>query len=169
MNEAGDMRLSTKGTEDGVILDNGFTLQLKCGSACSAIIIIDTKIMSKKTVVSVELLCSKCKQKVMKLIASVEGITSIVLDPAKNTVTVVGEADPVRIIKRVRKFRKSASIVSIGPPKEEKKDEKKEVKKDDNKKDEKKVAAIPHAPNLCHRCVVWYVIPEDNYGYCSIM
>ncbi|KAI4316845.1 hypothetical protein L6164_024785 [Bauhinia variegata] len=111
--------------------------------------------MSKKTVVSVELLCSRCRQKVMKLIARVEGITSIVLDPAKNTVTVIGEADPVRIINKVRKFRKSARIVSFGPPKEEKKEE----KKDD-------------IPKLCQRCDVWshwYVIAEHNYSYCSIM
>ncbi|KAL9358029.1 hypothetical protein Peur_051282 [Populus x canadensis] len=58
----------------------------------------------------------------MKLIATIEGITSIVLDPSKNTVTVIGEADPVKIICKVRKFRKSASIMSVGPPKEEKKD-----------------------------------------------
>ncbi|KAH1093454.1 hypothetical protein GYH30_039279, partial [Glycine max] len=64
--------------------------------------------------------CSRCRQKVMKLIATVEGIASIVLDPDKNTVTVIGEADPLRTVKPVRKFRKSATIVSIGPPKEEK-------------------------------------------------
>ncbi|TKY57689.1 inositol-pentakisphosphate 2-kinase [Spatholobus suberectus] len=119
--------------------------------------------MSKKTVVSVELRCSRCRQKVMKLIATVEGITSIVLDPDKNTVTVIGEADPVRIIKNVRKFRKSATIVSIGPPKEEKKEEKKkEEKKDD----------VSGTPNLFQRCDVWhhwYVTVEDGYSHCSIM
>ncbi|XP_059460200.1 heavy metal-associated isoprenylated plant protein 2-like [Corylus avellana] len=113
--------------------------------------------MSKKTVVSVELLCSKCRQKVMKLIATIEGITSIVLDPSKNTVTVIGEADPVTIIKKVRKFRKSASVVSVGPPKEEKKDEKKDVKD------------TMYVPKACQRCDVWYVIAEDYYSYCSIM
>lgn len=109
----------------------------------------------QKTIVSVELLCSKCRQKVMKLIAKIEGITSIVIDPSKNTVTVVGEADPVKIIKKVREFRKSAAIVSIGPVKEEKKEEKKDV-------------LIPVAPKICQRCDVWYVVGED-YSYCSIM
>lgn len=107
--------------------------------------------MSKKTIVSVKLLCSKCRQKVMKLIAKIEGITSIVIDPSKNTVTVVGEADPVTIIKKVREFRKSAAIVSTGPLKEEKKD-----------------VLIPVAPKICQRCDVWYVVGED-YSYCSIM
>ncbi|ONI32606.1 hypothetical protein PRUPE_1G375500 [Prunus persica] len=111
--------------------------------------------MSKKTVVSVELLCSKCRKKVMKLIATVEGITSIVLDPSKNTVTVTGDADPVKVIKKVRKFRKSASVVSIGPPQSEKKDEKKDL--------------VPYPPKTCQRCDVWYVIAEDGYNYCSIM
>ena len=91
----------------------------------------------------------------MKLIAMIEGITSIVLDPSKNTVTVVGEADPVKIINKVRKFRKSARIESIGPPKDEKKDEKKD--------------AIPYTPKTCQRCDVWYVINEDPYRYCSIL
>ncbi|KAI9200623.1 hypothetical protein LWI28_010807 [Acer negundo] len=107
--------------------------------------------MSKKTILSVELLCSKCRQKVMKLIAKVEGVTSIVIDPSKNSVTVIGEADPVKIIKKVREFRRSAMIVSVGPPKEEKKD------------------VIAVTPKICQRCDVWYVIKEDNYGYCSIL
>ncbi|KAF5182278.1 hypothetical protein FRX31_028135 [Thalictrum thalictroides] len=61
----------------------------------------------------------------MKLVADIEGINSIVADSSKSTLTVVGEADPVKIIKNVRKYRKSAQIVSIGaPPKQdEKKDE----------------------------------------------
>ena len=95
----------------------------------------------------------------MKLIASVEDINSIALDPPKDTVTVIGEADPVRIIKKLRKCIKSAKIVSTGPHKEEK----------EEKKDPKKVEPIICSPRLCRRCEVWYVIPEDNYGYCSIM
>ncbi|RXH73242.1 hypothetical protein DVH24_012926 [Malus domestica] len=121
---------------------------------------LDKKI---KTVVSVELMCPKCRKKVMKLIATVEGVASIVLDPSKNTVTVTGEADPVKIIKKVRKLRKNAAVVSIGPPQAEKKDEKK-----DGKKDEKK-DIVPYNPTPCQRCDVWYVIPEHGYGYCSVM
>lgn len=95
----------------------------------------------------------------MKSIARVNGITSIALDPPKNTVTVIGEADPVKVIKKVRKFRKSAAILSVGPAKEEKKDEKKSESKD----------VICHFPKTCHKCDVWYVITEDAYSYCSIM
>ena len=110
----------------------------------------------QKTVVSVELFCSRCRLKVMKLIARIEGITSIVQDPSKNIVTVIGEADPVRIIRKVRKFRKTATFVSIGPPKEEKKDEKKDI--------------VSYPSSVCKRCDVWYVVAEDAYShYCSIM
>jgi hypothetical protein len=108
----------------------------------------------------VELLCSKCRQRVMKLIASIEGITSIVLDSSKCTVTVIGEADPVTIIKKVRKFRRSAVVVSVGPPKEEKKDEKKDLY---GKVD------VMYTPKTCQKCDVWYVVSEDYYSYCSIM
>ncbi|KAF2293305.1 hypothetical protein GH714_000027 [Hevea brasiliensis] len=106
--------------------------------------------MSEKTVVSVELLCSKCRQKVMKLIATIEGITSIVLDPSKNTVTVIGEADPVKIINKVRKFRRSATILSIGPAKEEKKEDKDSLKKEMIVKE----MIVPYAPRACQRCDV---------------
>lgn len=93
--------------------------------------------------------------KVMKLISKIEGITSIVLDPSKSTVTVIGEADPVCIIKQVRKFSRTAQITSIGPPKEEKKDDKKD--------------AIPSLPRTCQRCDVWYVLSDDYYSHCNIL
>ncbi|XP_042991482.1 heavy metal-associated isoprenylated plant protein 2-like isoform X1 [Carya illinoinensis] len=115
----------------------------------------------KKTVVSVVLLCSKCRQKVMKSIATIEGITSIVLDPSKNTVTVIGEADPVRIIKQVRKFRKTATVVSVGPAKEEKKDEKKDSVV--------KESVVTCVPKTCQRCDLWYVVADDYYNRCTIM
>ncbi|XP_027168580.1 heavy metal-associated isoprenylated plant protein 2-like [Coffea eugenioides] len=116
-------------------------------------------LIAKKTVVSVDLLCSKCRMKVMSLISKLEGITSIVLDPSKSTVTVIGEADPACIIKQVRKFSRTAQITSVGPPKEEKKDDKKDDKKD----------ACPALPKTCQRCEVWYVVSDDYYGHCNIL
>lgn len=100
----------------------------------------------------------------MKLIAKLEGITSVVIDPSKKTVTVIGEADPAKIIKQVRKFRKTATIVSVGPPKEEKKKEEKKDEKKDVKKD-----VITCSPRPCQHCDVWYVIRDDAYSYCSIL
>nr|GMD89826.1 heavy metal-associated isoprenylated plant protein 2-like [Ipomoea batatas] len=66
----------------------------------------------------------------------------------KSTVTVIGEADPVCIIKQVRKFRKSANITSIGAPEPEKKKYEKNEK--DDKKEEKKdvTCSLPIASPL---------------------
>ncbi|OMO87536.1 hypothetical protein CCACVL1_08953 [Corchorus capsularis] len=120
----------------------------------------------KKTTLSVELLCPKCRRKVMRVISDVVGITSIVLDPSKNTVTVTGEADPVKIIKQVRKFRKHASIISIGAAKSD-------DKKDSDKKDVMFYGTTGLAssapPKICQRCDVWYVVGDDFYSYCSIL
>ncbi|MBA0745765.1 hypothetical protein Gogos_008327 [Gossypium gossypioides] len=117
----------------------------------------------QKTILSVELLCPKCRQKVMHVISELVGITSITLDPSKNTVMVTGEADPFKIIKKVRKFRKHASIVSIGAAKEEKKEEKKDEKKDSRKD------VVIYSPKTCQRCEVWYVVHDDLYHHCSIL
>ncbi|KAL6007154.1 Inositol-pentakisphosphate 2-kinase [Asimina triloba] len=103
----------------------------------------------QKTVVSVDMLCLKCQKKVMKLVAGVEGINSIVLDSAKGTATIIGDADPVVIIKKVRKFRKSAALVSIGPPKEE-------------KKENKELHSC--VPKTCQKCNTWYIVSEDSYS-----
>lgn len=90
----------------------------------------------------------------MKLIAGIEGINSIALDSTKGLATVVGDADPVEIIRKMRKCRKSAEIVSVGPLKEEKKEEKKDV---------------PCLPSTCQKCSVWYVVSEDDRDRCSIL
>ena len=66
-----------------------------------------------------------------------------------------GEADPVKIIKKVRKFRKHASIVSIGAAKDEKKDDWKDL--------------MIYTPKTCQKCDAWYVVGDDLYNYCSIL
>ncbi|XAR61729.1 Inositol-pentakisphosphate 2-kinase [Bertholletia excelsa] len=96
-----------------------------------------------------------CKRKVMKLISAIEGIDSIVLDPSKNTVTVIGEADPVCIINKVRKFRKCAEIKSVGPSKEE-------------KPSQPKPPEIS-LPRTCQGCSVWNVVHGDIYSPCNIL
>ncbi|KAL4584279.1 hypothetical protein LXL04_008875 [Taraxacum kok-saghyz] len=127
----------------------------------------------KKTVLSVDLLGLKCRKKVMMLISSIEGINSIILDPSKNTATIIGEADPVSIVRKVRKFRKSAHIISVGPAKEEKKEEKKDDKKEEKneKKDESKdaLARTTYTPRTCHRCDVWYAVNQDCILPCQVL
>lgn len=53
--------------------------------------------------------------------------------------TVIGEADPLKIVNKVRKSRSSAAIESIGPSKEEK----------DDKGSLRKEVIVPCAPTTC--------------------
>lgn len=60
----------------------------------------------------------------------------------------------MRIIKKVRKFSKIASIVSVGPPKDE----------EDDKKADRKDVMLCSCQKMCQRCdVIW----ED--AYCSVL
>ncbi|CAO2835120.1 unnamed protein product [Amaranthus hypochondriacus] len=71
--------------------------------------------MYKKTVMSVDLECFKCRKKVMEVIGSINGITSIALNPSRNIVIVTGEADPVHIVNKLRKFYRSVYLVCVVP------------------------------------------------------
>jgi len=57
------------------------------------------------------------------------GIVSMATDAKENKITVIGTADPIEIVKKVRKIWPSAYIISVGPEKEEPK--KVEPKKQD--------------------------------------
>lgn len=50
--------------------------------------------------------------------------------------TVIGQMDPVAVVKKLKKVGK-VDIISVGPAKEEKKEEKKADKKDEKKDDKK--------------------------------
>ncbi|GLJ20130.1 hypothetical protein SUGI_0365450 [Cryptomeria japonica] len=118
--------------------------------------------MKKSTVVSVEISCCKCKKKVMKIAADISGVESIKVDGSTNTLTVIGEVDPVEVTTKIRKFKKRAQIISVGPPKSEEKEKDKDGEK--NEGDDK-------LPISCPRCNVWIV--EDmnviDSNPCSIM
>lgn len=88
------------------------------------------------------------------------GVDSIALDGSKQTVTVIGEADPVDIMKQLRKFRKNAQIVSVGPP-----------KPDDSKKDdaEKKKDNPPHVRCTCSQGETWFIVGDGYYNPCSLL
>eukprot|EP00253_Pinus_taeda_P024816 PITA_24816 len=123
----------------------------------------------KKTVVSVDIFCAKCKRNVMKKVATLNGVTSIEVDASKNTATVIGVVDPVEIVNKLRKLKKNAEILSVGPVEQtQKKKETKgeEVKKKENKEEDTK----DNLPRSCPKCDVWYMIDDQiYYNPCSIM
>lgn len=101
----------------------------------------------KKMVLKVAIDDEKSKRRAMQTVAGVEGVESVAVDMKEKKITVIGDADPVSLTIKLRKFG-FTELLSVGPAKEEKKDEKKpatekkeekkEEKKDDGKKEEKK-------------------------------
>lgn len=92
------------------------------------------------------------------MIMVITGVNSVAADSSKNTVTVIGEVDAVEIMKNLRKFRKSAQIVSVGP----------NTKEEEKHENTDKSVSFPAS---CRCCEVWYV--DDHRYYqndsCSIM
>ncbi|GLJ20126.1 hypothetical protein SUGI_0365410 [Cryptomeria japonica] len=122
----------------------------------------------KKVVVAVEMCCEKCKTRVLKTVAKVEGVDSIEVDASKNTVTVIGEVDPVKITVKIRKFSRCAQIISVGPHPPPKKPEEKKVEK---KPQAEEIIYI--LPACCQRCEGGYYVYDDfdsqNYSFCTIV
>ncbi|KAL5767026.1 hypothetical protein ACOSQ2_013809 [Xanthoceras sorbifolium] len=73
--------------------------------------------MAKKTVIKVNIYCQICKSDVLKAVTKLTGINEIFVDGEKGTLTVVGDVDPVCVIKKLRKIGKVAEIETVGPPK----------------------------------------------------
>ncbi|XP_052196142.1 heavy metal-associated isoprenylated plant protein 43-like [Diospyros lotus] len=100
-------------------------------------------VMVQRTVLKVDISCHKCKTKLLKAVAGLQGVDKIEVDEAKGTLTVTGDADPYEIIVRTKKAGKFADVVSIGPPppppkpqddpKKPEQDKKPEQKKPDQK------------------------------------
>ncbi|CAN0861652.1 Heavy metal-associated isoprenylated plant protein 34 [Linum grandiflorum] len=70
----------------------------------------------QRTVVRVDISCSKCKKKILKAVSLVPGVDKVEIDEVKGTVAVTGNADPYEIITRIRKRGKDVEVLSIGPP-----------------------------------------------------
>ncbi|XVE82576.1 hypothetical protein DITRI_Ditri16bG0016800 [Diplodiscus trichospermus] len=72
--------------------------------------------MVKKTVLKVDILCHKCKKKLLNATSGLQDVDKIEVDVAKGTISVTGDADPYNIILCARKVGKFVELVSVGPP-----------------------------------------------------
>nr|ABK23619.1 unknown [Picea sitchensis] len=106
----------------------------------------------------------------MKAVAEC-GVNSITTDMKEGKITVVGEADPVRLAKKLRKLGYRAELLSVEEQKEEKKpaaEKKPEEKKPAAEKksaEEKKAAQPAVATVVCHLSPQSGFWPPEGYPY----
>lgn len=66
----------------------------------------------------VPMCCSKCEEKVRESMFEMEGVQGVVLDPSTQRVRVSGFVDPVRTLKKVRKVKRDAQLLSTSGDRE---------------------------------------------------
>ncbi|XP_031261452.1 heavy metal-associated isoprenylated plant protein 43-like [Pistacia vera] len=114
----------------------------------------------KKIVIKVAINCQICKTDVMKAVTKLTGIDQVSVDGEKGTLTVVGDVDPVLVVKRLKKIKKCPQIVSIGPP-----------KPPEPEKPKPEPFSVPCLPPSCKDCqlvAVGYYSPYEG-RLCSIL
>lgn len=110
----------------------------------------------KKIELKVAIDDEKSKIRAMRTIAGVQGVESVAVNMKDRKITVIGEADPVYLTIKLRKFGVT-ELLTVGPAKEEKKPE--------GDKKEK----LPEVPNYVYVHEPWPVVADDyNANTCTI-
>ncbi|KAL6627775.1 hypothetical protein ACP70R_031501 [Stipagrostis hirtigluma subsp. patula] len=60
--------------------------------------------------------CNGCEHKIRKTLSAIDGVSELYIDQANHKITVVGIADPERIVKAIRKTKKVPTICSHTDP-----------------------------------------------------
>ncbi|GLJ10214.1 hypothetical protein SUGI_0124180 [Cryptomeria japonica] len=120
----------------------------------------------KKMVLKLSIEDEKSKRRAFKAVAGVEGVDSVTVDMKERKITVIGDADPVYLTSKLRKFGHT-ELLSVGPAKEEKKDAPKQEQKKDEKKPEPFQTIMYYPPNYNHRPYE-YTVARDEYNSCTI-
>ncbi|KAJ9550785.1 hypothetical protein OSB04_014830 [Centaurea solstitialis] len=69
---------------------------------------------SKKVVLKVDAHCDKDRMKVLQAVSGVLGVESLAMDLNAKKMTVIGDIDPVAVVRKLRK-RWHTEIVTVGP------------------------------------------------------
>ncbi|KAL7582254.1 hypothetical protein Lser_V15G44780 [Lactuca serriola] len=71
--------------------------------------------MPQEIKVKVSMHSQKCRKEVMKTVTKLSGVDEVSVDLQKEMLVVIGDVDPVCVATSLRKKRKVANIVSVGP------------------------------------------------------
>uniref|UniRef100_A0ACD5VZC6 Uncharacterized protein n=1 Tax=Avena sativa TaxID=4498 RepID=A0ACD5VZC6_AVESA len=113
-----------------------------------------------KMVLKVPMICKKCKSCTLQIVSKIKGIKSLTYDEEKNTLTVVGDVDVVKVVEKLRKAKHPATVVTVG-------DEKKEA--EEKKKKECAAMMMQHCPIKAYPQPAYCYTVDDHPGPCTIV
>jgi copper chaperone CopZ len=73
-------------------------------------VVNNLKLHPKGLVLSVPMCCDKCVEKVRKALEDLEGVRDVILDQYNQLVTIHGDVDPERALRRVRRVKKRSQF-----------------------------------------------------------
>ncbi|XP_074308914.1 uncharacterized protein LOC141643600 [Silene latifolia] len=120
--------------------------------------------MVHKTVLKVDVSCEKCKQEVFSIVSGLEGVNKMEADTEKDTLTIIGDADPYAIITCLRKAGKKAQFISVGPPPPPEKPKEPEKKPDPCKCPCPVPCSCPYPYPYAYPCPYPYSYPSKGGG-----
>ncbi|RZC63619.1 hypothetical protein C5167_025390 [Papaver somniferum] len=127
--------------------------------------------MKQKIVIEVQMHCSKCRSKALKLAAVADGIVDFVglEGPEKDQVVVIGHnVDSAGLTSTLRKKVGHAKIIKIEEVKPEEEKKKKEEEEKKKKEEEKKLCTVYPYPYFDKVIVYEDDYPANNGNCCQM-